>query len=33
MHLLERFSSWPFVIYRGLMGVFLLTAFYLGWLV
>ncbi len=32
MHLLERFSSWPFVIYRGLMGVFLLTAFYFGWL-
>lgn len=33
MHILERFSSWPFVIYRGLMGVFLLTAFYFGWLV
>jgi undecaprenyl-diphosphatase len=32
MHILERFSSWPFVIYRGLMGVFLLTAFYFGWL-
>ena len=33
MHILERFSSWPFVIYRGLMGVFLLAAFYWGWLV
>ena len=32
MHILERFSSWPFVIYRGLMGVFLLSAFYFGWL-
>ncbi len=32
MHILERFSSWPFVIYRGLMGVFLLVAFYFGWL-
>jgi undecaprenyl-diphosphatase len=32
MHILERFSSWPFVIYRGLMGVFLLAAFYWGWL-
>ncbi len=32
MHILERFSSWPFVIYRGLMGVFLLSAFYWGWL-
>ena len=30
MHLLERFSSWPFVIYRGLMGVFLLGGFYFG---
>ena len=33
MHILERFSSWPVVIYRGLMGVFLLAAFYWGWLV
>ena len=30
MHLLERFSSWPFVIYRGLMGVLLLGGFYYG---
>lgn len=33
MHVLERFSAWPFVIYRGLMGVLLLTGFYLGWLI
>ena len=32
MALLEKFSAWPFVIYRGLMGVMLLTGFYLGWL-
>ena len=32
MALLEKFSAWPFVIYRGLMGVVLLTGFYLGWL-
>jgi undecaprenyl-diphosphatase len=31
--LLERFSSWPFVIYRGLLGVFLLISVSLGWLV
>jgi undecaprenyl-diphosphatase len=30
MHLLERFSSWPFVIYRGLMGAYLLYAVYTG---
>ena len=32
MHLLEKFSAWPFVIYRGLMGVFLLAAVWFGWL-
>ena len=26
MRVLERYSSWPFVIYRGLLGVFLLVA-------
>jgi undecaprenyl-diphosphatase len=31
MHILERFSSWPFVIYRGLMGVILLIGFWVGW--
>ncbi len=33
MRVLERFSSWPFVIYRGVMGVFLLVAVAFGWLV
>lgn len=33
MHVLERFSAWPFVIYRGLMGVVLLVGFSMGWLV
>ncbi len=32
MRILERFSAWPFVVYRALMGVFLLAAVYLGWL-
>ncbi|WP_036257208.1 undecaprenyl-diphosphate phosphatase [Methylocapsa aurea] len=32
LRILERFSTWPFVVYRGLMGVFLLVAVYLGWL-
>jgi undecaprenyl-diphosphatase len=32
MRILERFSAWPFVVYRGLMGVFLLCGVYLGWL-
>ncbi len=33
MRILEKFSAWPFVVYRGLMGVFLLGGFYAGWLV
>jgi len=33
LRILERFSAWPFVVYRGAMGVFLLCAVYLGWLV
>jgi undecaprenyl-diphosphatase len=32
MHVLERFSSWPFVAYRGVLGVLLLAGFALGWL-
>lgn len=32
LRILERFSSWPFVIYRGAMGVFLLVASAAGWL-
>ena len=33
MRLLDRFSSWPFVIYRIGLGLFLLIGFQLGWLV
>lgn len=32
MRVLERFSAWPFVIYRGLLGVVLLLAVATGWL-
>ncbi|KUM23991.1 undecaprenyl-diphosphatase [Mesorhizobium loti] len=32
MRVLERFSAWPFVIYRGLLGVVLLLGLALGWL-
>jgi undecaprenyl-diphosphatase len=32
MRLLERYSAWPFVIYRALLGIGLLTAVYVGWL-
>jgi undecaprenyl-diphosphatase len=32
LRLLERFSSWPFVIYRGVMGVGLIAALAFGWL-
>ena len=32
LRILERFSSWPFVIYRGVLGVFLLVASAAGWL-
>jgi undecaprenyl-diphosphatase len=32
LRILERFSAWPFVVYRGAMGVFLLAAVYFGWL-
>lgn len=33
MRLLERFSAWPFVIYRGLLGGVLLFGATIGWLV
>ena len=33
MRVLERFSAWPFVIYRGLLGVILLVGVATGWLV
>jgi undecaprenyl-diphosphatase len=32
MRVLERFSAWPFVIYRGLLGVVLLVGVATGWL-
>jgi undecaprenyl-diphosphatase len=32
LRILERFSTWPFAVYRGLMGVFLLASVYFGWL-
>ena len=32
MRILERFSAWPFVIYRGLLGVVLLIGVATGWL-
>ncbi|MER9300779.1 undecaprenyl-diphosphate phosphatase [Mesorhizobium sp. M0621] len=33
MRVLERFSAWPFVIYRGVLGVVLLLGVAMGWLV
>ncbi|MGA7430190.1 MAG: undecaprenyl-diphosphate phosphatase [Xanthobacteraceae bacterium] len=32
MRILENFSSWPFVIYRFLLGVVILIGVYVGWL-
>lgn len=32
MRVLERFSAWPFVIYRGMLGVLLLIGASVGWL-
>jgi undecaprenyl-diphosphatase len=32
MRVLERFSAWPFVIYRGFLGVLLLVGVATGWL-
>jgi undecaprenyl-diphosphatase len=32
MRILENFSSWPFVVYRFLLGVVILLGVYLGWL-
>ena len=32
MRMLERFSAWPFVIYRGVLGVVLLICVATGWL-
>jgi undecaprenyl-diphosphatase len=33
MRVLERFSAWPFVIYRGVLGIVLLLSVAMGWLV
>jgi undecaprenyl-diphosphatase len=33
MRVLERYSAWPFVIYRGVLGVVLLVGLALGWFV
>jgi len=33
MRVLERFSTWPFVIYRGALGVFFLVGAWMGWLI
>jgi undecaprenyl-diphosphatase len=32
LRILERFSAWPFVVYRALMGLALVSGSYLGWL-
>jgi undecaprenyl-diphosphatase len=32
MRILERFSAWPFVAYRGLLGVVILAGVGMGWL-
>lgn len=32
LRILERFSAWPFVFYRALMGLFLVVGVYFGWL-
>lgn len=32
LRILERFSAWPFAIYRGVMGLVLLASVYFGWL-
>ena len=33
MWILERFSAWPFVIYRALLGILLLVGLAVGWFV
>ncbi|HXW72037.1 MAG TPA: undecaprenyl-diphosphatase UppP [Methylocella sp.] len=32
LRFLERFSTWPFAIYRGILGLILLASVYAGWL-
>jgi undecaprenyl-diphosphatase len=31
LRILERFSAWPFVVYRALIGLLLVGGVYLGW--
>jgi undecaprenyl-diphosphatase len=33
MRVLEQFSTWPFVLYRFMLGVIILIAATMGWLV
>jgi undecaprenyl-diphosphatase len=33
MRILERFTAWPFVIYRALLGIVLLAGVATGWLI
>ena len=32
LRILERYSAWPFVVYRALMGLLLVVGSYLGWI-
>lgn len=32
LRILERYSAWPFAVYRGVMGIFLFLCVYFGWL-
>jgi undecaprenyl-diphosphatase len=32
MRVLERYSAWPFVVYRGILGVMMLAGIAMGWL-
>ena len=32
LRILEKFSAWPFVVYRAFIGVVLLAGVWLGWL-
>ena len=32
LRIFERFSAWPFAVYRGVMGVVLLACVFFGWL-
>ena len=32
MRVLERYSAWPFVVYRGILEVMMLAGIAMGWL-